>query len=163
MYRFQDVQGQVHQENNYFKNKHIFVVDDGVSFDGMLAKCEAILKARQSGKQKAKFGKITKLGANTLVVTNSTGLAQMEAAVESAAKKAGKATCDVWIPISNGVVVQSADNVKSKGEGTAKVQVSVKQVGDTYNVHHYKNWSKAAAAEVEDKEFMIPFWMGMGS
>jgi hypothetical protein len=160
MYRFKDNQGHVHQENNYFKNKHLFVVDDGVSFDQMVARCEAILKARRSGKQPAKFGKLKPM-ANTLVVTNSTGLLQMEAAVESEARKAGRATCDIWIPIYNGVVVQSANNVKSTAEGTAKIQVTVKKVGDTYNVNHYKNWSKAAAAEVQDKEFFIPFWMGM--
>jgi hypothetical protein len=162
IYRFQDSKGQEHQENNHFKNKHLFVVDDGVSFEQMVKKCEAILQDRQSGKQPAKFGKLKPM-ANTLVVTNSTGLLQMEAAVESESKKVGKVTCDIWIPIYNGVVVQSKKGAKSTAEGTAKIQISVKKVGVTYNVNHYKNWSKANKAEVEDKEFMIPFWMGMNA
>jgi hypothetical protein len=162
MYRFKENNGQVHQENNYFKNKHLFVVDDGVAFDEMVKKCEAILKARQSGKEPKKFGGC-KPPANTLVVTNSIGLTQMEAALESEAKKAGGTKCDVWIPIYNGVVVQSANHVKSPAEGTAKIQVSVKKSGSTYNVHHYKNWSKANASEVEDKEFLIPFWMALNA
>jgi hypothetical protein len=69
MYRFKE-NGQVHDENNYFKNKHLFVVDDGVTFDAMVKKCEAILKARLSKKEPKKYGKGTP-PANTLVVTNS--------------------------------------------------------------------------------------------
>jgi hypothetical protein len=161
MYRFKE-NGFDQKENNYFKNKHLFVVDDGVAFEEMVKKCEAIFKARLSGREPKKYGSGIP-PANTLVVTNSTGLTQMEAAVESAAKKAGRAKCDVWIPIYNGVVVQSSNNVKSTAEGTAKILVSVKKSGSTYNVHHFKNWTKANAAEVADKEFVIPFWMGLNA